>query len=265
MPRLFASLLHNEIAKAGRRALPRFSLFAVAVVSVIVYFAAGQLSATATQNAWGYIGFSMQMIFSDIGPVLIVSFTARLMAEETGKGPIRTALAAPILRWELYTAKAVVGLLYMLVISAAALGCSAVLGAVHYHFGPIGDSAGVVYSRGQALEGLLTAWVLSWIPLSALVMYGYLISVIVRNTGTAVSVGISSLFLIDLTKHLANIDPYVFTRYIDYPWLTLLQIAQGMDYQWRPDVWGMIALSGISAAVAFIAGLVIFVRQDLNH
>jgi hypothetical protein len=115
------------------------------------------------------------------------------------------------------------------------------------------------------MQGFLVAYALSWIPLSALVMYGLLISTLIRNTGAAVSVGISGFFLIDFTKHLAGLDPYIFTRYIDYSWLNLLQIAQGMDYQWQPEVWNMITLSGVSAAVTFLAGLIIFVWQDLNH
>ena len=80
-----------------------------------------------------------------------------------------------------------------------------------------------------------------------------------------VAVGICSLFLIDFTKHLLGLDPYIFTRYINYSWLTLQQMAQGMDYQWRPEVWKMIALSAGSSVVAFSAGLILFVRQDLNH
>jgi hypothetical protein len=78
-------------------------------------------------------------------------------------------------------------------------------------------------------------------------------------------VGITSLFLIDFTKHLAGLDPYIFTRDINYSWLTLQQMTQGMDYAWRPDVWRMMTLSGVSAIVTFFAGLVIFVREDLNH
>jgi ABC-type transport system involved in multi-copper enzyme maturation permease subunit len=96
-------------------------------------------------------------------------------------------------------------------------------------------------------------------------MYGILISTIVRTPGAAVAVGISTLFVIEFTKHLAGLDPYIFTRYITYSWLNLVQIAQGMDYQWRPEVWKMIELSGVSAVVTFVAGLIVFVRQDLNH
>ena len=261
----FIPLLRNEATKAARRKLSWFGIFMIGLVCVIVYFIAGQLSNAATANAWGYVGFSMQIVFTDIGPIFIITFAAMLVAEETGAGTIRAALAAPVHRWELYLAKAVMGLFYMMVLSAAALLFSATLAKIHYHFGVVADSAGVVYSRNQVMQQFLLAYVLSWIPLSALVMYGILISTIVRTPGAAVAVGISTLFVIEFTKHLAGLDPYIFTRYITYSWLNLLQIAQGMDYQWRPEVWKMIELSGVSAFVTFVTGLIIFVRQDLNH
>jgi len=264
MSNQFLALLRNEITKAARRKLPYFGLLAAGLLCVVIYFVAGQLSSTATVNAWGYVGFSMQLVFTDIGPIFIIVFAAMLVAEETGTGTIRAALAAPVHRWELYVAKGATGLLYMMILTAAALAFSAVLAKIHYQFGAVGDSFGVVYSRNQTLKELLLAFVLGWIPLAALVMYGLLISTLVRSPGAAVAVGISTLFIIDFTKHLAGIDPYIFTRYINYSWLTLQQVAQGMDYQWRPEVWKMITLSVVSAAIAFGTGMAIFVRRDLN-
>jgi ABC-type transport system involved in multi-copper enzyme maturation permease subunit len=261
----FIPLLRNEVTKAVRRKLSWFGLLAMGLGCGIVYFIAGQLSNAATANAWGYVGFSMQIVFTDLGPIFIIVFSAMLVAEETGAGTIRAALAAPVHRWVLYLAKAVTGLFYMMTLSAATLLFSVALARIHYHFGPVADSAGVVFGQNQAMRELLVSDVLSWIPLSALVMYGILISTIVRTPGAAVAVGISTLFVIEFTKHLAGLDPYIFTRYITYSWLNLQQLAQGMDYQWRPEVWKMIELSGVSAAVTFVIGLIIFVRQDLNH
>jgi len=261
----FVPLLRNEVAKAVRRKLPYFGILAVGLLCVIIYFVVGELSHTATANAWGYVGFSMQLVFSDIGPIFIIVFAAMLLAEEAGTGTIRAALAAPVHRWELYLAKAVTGLFYMMVLSAAALLFSAALAKIHYHFGAVGDSFGMVYSRNTAMQQLLVSYAFSWAPLSALVMYGLLISTMIRSPGAAVAVGISTLFLIDFTKHLVGLDPYIFTRHINYSWLTLQQIAQGMDYRWRPEVWKMIALSGVSAVITFSTGLIFFVRQDLNH
>src|ERR1043165_2982501 len=168
----FIPLLRNELTKAARRKLPYFGIFAMGLLSVIVYFVAGQLSNTATVNAWGYVGFSMQLLFTDVGPIFVIVFAAMLVAEETGAGTIRAALAAPVHRWELYLAKAVTGLIYMMVLSTAGLLFSAALASIHYPFGAVGDSFGVVYSRDQALQELLVGYTLSWIPLSALVMYG---------------------------------------------------------------------------------------------
>src|SRR5437867_2876619 len=144
MPNQLLALLRNEITKATRRKLPWFCILAVGLACVVIYFVAGQVSNSATSNGWGYLGFSMQLAFSDIGPIFVVVFAAMLLAEETGAGTIHAALAAPVHRWELYLAKAVTGLLYMILLTAAALLFSAALARVHYHFGPVGDAFGVV-------------------------------------------------------------------------------------------------------------------------
>jgi ABC-type transport system involved in multi-copper enzyme maturation permease subunit len=261
----FLPLLHNEITKAVRRRLPYFGIFCVGLLCVAIYFAAGRLSSAATANAWGYLAFSMQLVFTDLGPIFIINFAALLLSQETGNGTIRAVLAAPVQRWELYLAKAAVGLLYTLVLSVAALLFSMALAKIHYDFSPIGDSFGVIYSRQTALHEFLCGYLLSWIPLVALVSFGLFISTIIRTPGTAVSVATASLLIVDFTKNLIGLGPYIFTKDLGYPWIVLLQLAQGTDYQWQPEVWRMLLLSGAFAAAAFGAGLFIFVREDLNH
>ena len=44
----------------------------------------------------------------------------------------------------------------------------------------------------------------------------------------------------------------------------LHQIAQGVDYQWAPEIWDMLGLCFATSVVVFVVGLVIFRRQDLN-
>jgi len=257
-------LLRNELVKTTRRKLPYFGVFAVAVISCVVHFVAVGLNNNTKSSAWGYLGFSMQMIFSDIGPICILAFVATLLSEETGTGTIRFALAVPVKRWEFFTAKAITGLLYAAVLSVVALLCS-LAWATGLPFADVSDAFGVVYQRKEAAETLLAAFAFSWIPLGALVMYGLLISALVRNPGTAVATGIGVLYLIDFTKHLVGIDPYIFTRYLDFSWQMVQDQARGMDYRWLPEVWKMLALCGASALTAFLGGLIVFVREDLNH
>jgi ABC-2 type transport system permease protein len=265
MPSQLAPLLRNEITKASRRKLPYFGIIAIGVLCVAVYFVAAGASSSARVNAWGYVGFSMQLVFADIGPIMIVAFSSLLIAEETGSGTIRAALAAPVHRWEVYLAKVMMGLLYMIVLSVTALLFSMALARVNYSFGAVSDAFGVIHSRPQATQQFVLAYALSWIPLSALVMYGILISTLIRSPGAAVATGVSVFFLVDFTKHLVGLDPYLFTKYIAHSWVVLQQAAEGMDYQWQPEVWRMASLSGLYLVIAFAVGLVIFTRQDLNH
>jgi ABC-type transport system involved in multi-copper enzyme maturation permease subunit len=259
------ALLRNEISKAMRRKLPYFGVFATGLLCWLIYLSADRLSNAASANAWGYVGFSMQLVFTDIGLIFTLVFAAMLLAEETGTGIIRATLAAPVLRWEFYLAKAAIGLLNMLFLSFAALLFSMALAAIHYHFGAVADAFGVVYSQAEMLRSFLLALVLSWIPLAALTMFGLLISTIIPSPGAAVAAGVSMIYLIDFTKHLVGLDPYIFTKYIGYPWLVLQQAAQGVDFQWQPEVWKMLGYSGTCAFIFFAAGLFLFHRQDLNN
>ncbi|HEX7652566.1 MAG TPA: ABC transporter permease [Verrucomicrobiae bacterium] len=261
----FLPLVRNELTKAMRRKLPYFGLLILGLVAFITYFAAGRMNNGSTVNGWGYLAFSMQLIFTDIGPIFVTVFAAMLLSEETGTGTIRSLLAAPIHRWELYLAKATVGLLYALALSFSALLGSWLLAKTHYHFGHIGDSFGTIYAQRQVLREFVIGYLLSWIPLAALVMYGLLIGTLVRSSGAAVATAIGCLILIDFTKHWLGIESYIFTTYITYPWVNLQQMAQGMDYAWLPDVWKMAGWSGAYLVATTATGLVVFTRSDLNH
>jgi len=257
-------LLRNEIGKTIRRKLPYFGLFIGGLICVLVYVATAQAGSADTANAWGYVALSMQLVFADIGLISILVFAALLMADETRSGTIRAALAAPVHRWEFYLAKTITGLLYVVILSFVSLVLSVGLATIHYDFGAVGDSLGEIYSYGTVLANFLFAWVLSWVPLAALAFYGLFLSTIVRSSGAAVAVSIGTLYVVEFTKHLAGIDPYIFTRYITYPWQIFGQMAQGVTYQWQPEVWKMLGLCGVYGVIAFAGGLVLFVRQDLN-
>ena len=175
----FLALLRNEIAKAARCKLPYFGLFAAALISVITFMVADELSGANTGNAWGYVTLSMQVVFTDIGLIFIAIFSAMLIAEEIGFGTARTVLSAPVSRWEFYLAKVLTGLLYVLIMSLISLGVSICLGLQHYKFGNISDSMGLIYSQKEVLGNFLIALLLSWLPLAAVVTYGLFISTIV--------------------------------------------------------------------------------------
>ena len=221
-------------------------------------------SAAARPTVGRYAAFpcGLYSCFNDIGLIFIIVFSAMLVSEETGTGTIRAALAAPVQRWELYLAKAATGLLYMLFLSATAL--------LFWWSWP---ESTITLGRWMTLTGLSMGGAgfqlppgmdVGLDPLTALVMYGLFISTLVRGSGAAVAVGIGTLYLLEFSKHLVGLDPYIFTRHIELPWIILQQAAQGVDYQWQPEVWKMLGLSGAYTATFFGAGLVTFVRQEFE-
>jgi ABC-type transport system involved in multi-copper enzyme maturation permease subunit len=260
----FLPLLRNEVVKAVRRKLPYFGLLMGGLICVLTYIVADEVGSANTANAWGYVALSMQLVFTDIGLIFVLVFAAMLMSDETRSGTIRAALAAPLYRWEFYLAKAATGLLYMVAMSLVCLVLSVLLARAHYHFGPVADSLGEIYTGRTVLANFLFAWLLSWVPLGTIVFYGLFLSTIIRSSGAAVAVSIGTLYVIDFTKHLVGLDPYIFTKYMGYSWQVLGQIAQGVSYQWQPEIWKMLGLCGAYGIGAFLAGLILFLRQDLN-
>lgn len=264
MSNMIMPLLRNEIAKATRTKLPYFGFLVISILCVLIFIVTGSTLDGETLNAWGYTSLSMQLVFTDIGLICIAVFSSMLIAEETAFGTARAVLSSPVLRWEFYAAKVMTGLLYAAAMSIISLIVSACLGSWNYEFGDVTDSIGLIYSNKEVLFNFLLAFFLSWIPLAALVMYGIFISTIVRRSGQAVAVTIGTIYLIDFTKHIVGIDSYIFTRYIGFSWQVFNQVSQGVDYQWRPQVWHMIAMSLIYCFVLFAAGLAVFSRRDLN-
>ena len=264
MGNMVIPLLHNEIAKAARTKLPYFGFLVISILCILIFIVTGSALDGETLNAWGYTSLSMQLVFTDIGLIFIAVFASMLIAEETAFGTARAILSSPVLRWEFYVAKVLTGLLYAVVMSIVSLIISACLGAVNYQFGDVADSMGVIYTQKEVLVNFLAAFFLSWVPLASLVMYGIFVSTIVRKSGQAVAVAIGTIYLIDFTKHIIGIDAYIFTKHIGFSWRVFNQVTQGVDYQWRPQVWNMIAMSLVYCFVLFAAGLVIFSRRDLN-
>ena len=77
------------------------------------------------------------------------------------------------------------------------------LAMVNYDFGDVGDSLGMVYGQGEVLWNFLLGLALSWLGLAVMVLYGILLSTVIRRPGAAVAAGIGTIYLLDFTKHIS--------------------------------------------------------------
>ncbi|MBT4816456.1 MAG: ABC transporter permease [Lentisphaerae bacterium] len=263
MLRRTLTLLRNELTKTLRTRFLWASVAAVGFVCVVMFLTIRR-DDIGEINGWVYVGLVMQGVFAEVGSILIAAFSAMLMAEETATGTIRTALTAPIRRRELYLAKAGSGLLYMILVSAFALLLSLALAGLKYTFGPISDSAGVIYSTSEVVRNLVWAYALSWIPLGTLVLFGLCMSALTTRSGPAISLTVGSIILVESLKHFVEIGPFLFTQYIGAPWVVFHEVAQGVDYQWLPGMWRVGAVCGVYSVACFCLGLWRFCRRDMN-
>jgi ABC-type transport system involved in multi-copper enzyme maturation permease subunit len=95
-------------------------------------------------------------------------------------------------------------------------------------------------------------------------MYGVFISAVTKRSGQAIGLVIGTIILIETAKHFIDIAPYVFTSYRGSAWSIFHYVAQGVDYQWFPEIWKMIVVSLIYCFATFTAGLTVFAKRDLN-
>jgi ABC-type transport system involved in multi-copper enzyme maturation permease subunit len=257
-------ILRNEIVKSLRSKIAYLGIVAVCLVCVLNFIFTRSLRISGAVNGWGFTGFALQGVFVDVGLIFIAIFAALLVAEETGSGTARVVLSSPIWRWEFFLAKVMMGLLYVTVLYIIALVAASVLGAVRYEFGPITDSAGLIYGRKEVLKNLVAAFFLGWIPLSAIVPFGVLLSSFTRRGSHATGVVVGTLVLIEALKHILGVAPYVFTTHIGTSWSIFQEVTQGLAYEWFPEAWKIILVPAVYWVVLFTAGLIIFCRRDLN-
>ncbi|MHC4797135.1 MAG: ABC transporter permease [Planctomycetota bacterium] len=247
-----------------RRKLPYLGAAAMLLMCVVVFFFTREVEHSRELTGWGFVGFAMQACCADVGLVVIAIFGATLVAEEAGTGTIRMVLSSPVTRLEFLVAKGVVGLVYMLILSAAAMMLSASLGACRYPFTDIADLDGLIYRKWEVLANLGLAWILSWLPLAAVVFFGLFLSSITRTAGQAVGAAIGILAVVEASKELVGISSYVFTSYISSPWIVFHEVAQGVDYAWTPGVWKLVATSLGYSILFFLLSVLALRRRDLS-
>jgi ABC-type transport system involved in multi-copper enzyme maturation permease subunit len=257
-------ILRNEIAKTVRTKIPYLGIVAVCLVCVVIFIFTRSLTDSDTVNGWAFVGFAMQGAFSDVGLVFIAIFAALLLAEETGSGTARMVMSSPVWRWEFFVAKTLMGLLYVSAMYATGLIVAVVLGAFRYEFGDVADTAGLIYAKKEVFLNLVAASFLGWIPISAIVPFGVLLSAMTKKGSQATGIVVGVLVLVETVKHLLGIGSYVFTTYIGSSWAIFQEVARGVAYEWFPETWKILVVPLIYWAILFTAGLVIFCKRDLN-
>ena len=254
----FIDALRSEFTKIRSTRSTYWTLLALVVVTVGIgaLASAGAASHTqgldratfdATQQSLGglYVG---QLVIAVLGALTITS--------EYSTGMIRTSLAVQPRRGTLFAAKAVVFAAVSLVIGLVACFASFFIGQAilsgHHLNATLGD------------PNVLRAVIGGALFLTACGMLAYGLGAILRHTAGAITAAIGLLFVLSI---LVNFLPHSWQDHVDkwMPAIAGAQIWTTKPGSGGPDLftaWPGFAVLATYAAVAIVAGLVLFRTRD---
>ncbi len=215
-------------------------------------------------NGYEFIAYALPMSLNLFGFLMLLVFSASLVATELSTGTIRTLLVRPLRRGEFLAAKMLIGMTYALLMTLAA---SATVWALAFFLGDLNgvESGGqLIYSNEEMQQAFLIAMLLNLLTQFAAVAWGLMFSTLTRSPVTAIGLAVGSWLLLDLVKHPLNIAPFLFSSYLGQTWEVFADRCDAFETSFFPDAYFGIAASAGSAAACFGLALFVLTRRDLG-
>ena len=255
----FADALRSEFTKIRSTRSTYWTLFALIVVCIGIGALASAGTASHPQgiSAAGFDGTQQSLAGLYVGQLVIAALGALTITSEYSTGMIRTSLAVQPRRGVVFAAKGVVFAVVTLITGLIASFGSffvgqAILSSAHAHLST---------TLGQ--PNVLRAVIGGALFLTACGMLAYGLGAILRHTAAAISAAIGVLFVLTV---LVQFLPHSWQNSVD-KWMPALAGSQiwTTKVTGGPDqfpAWGGFAVLAGWAAVAIIAGLVLFRTRD---
>lgn len=215
-------------------------------------------------NDYGFIAYALPMSLNFFGFLMLLVYSASLVATELSTGTIRTLLVRPLRRSEFLAAKMLIGMTYALMLSFAA---SATVWALAFFLGDLNGieyGGELIYSNEEMLQTFLIAMLLNLLTQFAGVAWGLLFSTLTRSAATAIGLAVGSWLLLDFLKHPLNIAPFLFSSYLEQTWTVFADRCAAFETSFFPDAYYGIAASAGAAVLCFSLALFVLARRNLG-
>ena len=268
--RSVSRLFLAELTKIWRTKFPYFGLVASALVAVIAKQIVDRNEVADEATMSGYLSVALNLCSTLVAPIFVVIFAAMLVASETSRGTYRMVLPRPITRSSFLTAKLLAGLMYMVLIFAANLAVAVPI-AMRYPLHSASDANAQIPGALEQTGIYATAVLLTLLPHVATVCFGFLISVLSTNVGTAIGVAVGvllSLLPISVFVQIGDfrLKDWLFSEHYDTAIGIATERAQlisGATWD-QAKVYSLLATSLLSIAVFLALSYTYFTRRDLN-
>ncbi len=248
------------------KALRTQSTYVGPVLVVLAVAILGLLRGIERDGASDYefIAYATPTVLGLLGQVLILVYSSALMSSELKSGTIRIALVQPITRSELLAAKTLMGMTYALLLTLLVGGASWALAAAFGELSGVRYGGDVIYTGAQMRNTYLIASALVLVPQFAFVAYAIMVSMLTRTSASAISVAIGIWIVVDMSKYLLRIAPFVFTTYFENPWHVFEDKFNGIPSSWMPDAYYCVGTSVSAFVLFFVISWYLLRRRDLT-
>jgi ABC-2 type transport system permease protein len=182
------------------------------------------------------------------------------VAAETHNGTLKTILTRSRERGEIFAAKVLASLTYVLVVVFAMGLVGLVAGTLAWGFNPLTSLSGSKVSAGHGLGLLAASLAVYVLPLTGIAAFGLLLSTVTRNSAASVVGTLMFALLMQLLGVLPgteSIRPYLLGTQFD-AWHGFLRVPA----DWSPVIRAL-WVCALYIAAPLVAAYVVFLRRDV--
>ncbi|MBI1319527.1 MAG: ABC transporter permease subunit [Candidatus Hydrogenedens sp.] len=262
MTRRFWSALEVELYKAVRQRLVWLGVMLCALLTTAVSLRFDLTAAASSRYL--YIAHAAPATLNVIGVMLLVLFAATLVAGETANGTLRGLVLRRVNRLELFMAKWAAIALFSLVLVAVTLFSGWMVAMSGGPMTGVIYGGDVVFTGDRMLKVLLICGVSAWVPLFTAGTLALAVSCFSRSALGAAATVLGVWAAIEALKYPLRLESYVFTTYLETPWVYYAELCDGFAGPWmRPMIIGGI-ICGCTIAVSAAAGAWRMVYRDVT-
>jgi ABC-2 type transport system permease protein len=193
-------------------------------------------------------------------PLITALVAGDIVAAETHNGTLKTILTRSRERGEIFAAKALASLTYVLVVVFAMGLVGLVAGVLAWGFNPLTSLSGSKVSAAHGVGLLAASLAVYVLPLAAVAAFGLLLSTVTRNSAASVVGTLMFALLMQLLGVLPgteSIRPYLLGTQFD-AWHGFLRVPA----DWTPVVRAL-WVCALYIAIPFGAAYLVFLRRDV--
>lgn len=211
-----------------------------------------------------FIGVAVPAALNIVGFLLLLIYTAGLVAGETESGTIRTVLVRPLRRWEFLTAKLLNAMTYAVLLNLTGVIGAWIVVAIQGEASGIDFGGELIYTTQEMNVALALAALLNLAPHLTAAAYALMISTLVRRSATAIAAAVGGWLLVDYMKHALRFDEFIFSTYLDHGWIVYSDRCKGLATPFAPEVYYGLAVSAAWFVLFTGVAFAVFRRRNFG-